>query len=155
MTSTTTSYDIRWMQHALRLAKQARAQHEVPVGAVIVVDGQIIAEGYNQPISTTDPTAHAEIVALRAATTRLGNYRLPAGATLYATLEPCPMCAGAMVHARISRVVFGTRDPRTGAAGSVFNILDSDKLNHRAAIVGGILEQECGELLKGFFKARR
>ena len=127
----------------------------MPVGAVLVNQDAIVAEGWNQPISLHDPTAHAEIVALRAATYRLGNYRLPQGTSLYVTLEPCPMCAGALVHARVSRVVFGAPDPRTGAGGSVFNLLDSDKLNHRAEIVGGVLEAECAELLKGFFKARR
>jgi len=152
---TDVSPDERWMQHALSLAERARSEGEVPVGAVLVNQDAIVAEGWNQPISLHDPTAHAEIVALRAATYRLGNYRLPQGTSLYVTLEPCPMCAGALVHARVSRVVFGAPDPRTGAGGSVFNLLDSDKLNHRAEIVGGVLEAECAELLKGFFKARR
>jgi tRNA(adenine34) deaminase len=152
---TDVSRDERWMQHALSLAERAREKGEVPVGAVLVRDGKILAEGWNQPIMHHDPTAHAEIVALRAATQALGNYRLPPGTNLYVTLEPCPMCAGALVHARVARVVFGAPDPRTGAGGSVFNLLDCDKLNHRAEIVGGVLEAECGELLKGFFRSRR
>jgi len=153
--STFAANDERWMQHALSLAERARQDGEVPVGAVIVTNDEILAEGYNQPIGANDPTAHAEIVALRAATQRLGNYRLPPGTSLYVTLEPCPMCAGALVHARVARVVFGAPDPRTGAGGSVFNLLDCDRLNHRAEICGGVCEAECSELLKGFFKARR
>jgi tRNA(adenine34) deaminase len=149
------SRDQRWMRHALSLAERARKEGEVPVGAVLVNEDEMVAEGWNQPISHHDPTAHAEIVALRAATLRLGNYRLPPGISLYVTLEPCPMCAGALVHARLSRVVFGAPDPRTGAGGSVFNLLDCDKLNHRAEVVRGVLEAECAEVLKGFFKARR
>ncbi|KPK10988.1 MAG: zinc-binding protein [Acidithiobacillales bacterium SG8_45] len=149
------SRDEGWMQHALSLAERAKQAGEVPVGAILVHDESLLAEGWNQPISLSDPTAHAEIVALRAATQRLGNYRLPPGTSLYVTLEPCPMCAGALVHARVARVVFGAPDPRTGAGGSVFNLLDSDKLNHRAEIVGGVCEAECSEKLKGFFKAKR
>lgn len=143
------------MQRALALAQEAERAGEVPIGAVMVdADGAVIAEGWNRPISTHDPTAHAEIVALRTAAQRLGNYRLP-GTTLYVTLEPCPMCAGALVQARVARVVFGARDPLAGSAGSVFNLLESERLNHRAMVTGGVLGEGCAELLKGFFKARR
>lgn len=153
--STTSSDDERWMRHALVLAQRAKAAGEVPVGAVIVDKGEIVAEGWNQPIGNNDATAHAEIVALRAATVSVANYRLPSGMTLYVTLEPCPMCAGAMVHARVSRIVFGAADPRTGAAGTVFNLLDSDQLNHRAEITGGVLEAECSQLITDFFREKR
>ena len=153
--STTSSDDERWMRHALVLAQRAKAAGEVPVGAVIVDNGEIVAEGWNQPIGNNDATAHAEIVALRAATVSVANYRLPSGMTLYVTLEPCPMCAGAMVHARVSRIVFGAADPRTGAAGTVFNLLDSDQLNHRAEITGGVLEAECSQLITDFFREKR
>jgi tRNA(adenine34) deaminase len=147
--------DEYWMRYAISLANRASTLGEVPVGAVIVTNDEIVAEGWNQPISTSDPTAHAEIVALRAAANKENNYRLSAGMTLYVTLEPCPMCAGAMVHARITRLVYGARDPRTGAASSVFNLLDSAQLNHRVEMTGGVLEAESGELLRGFFKERR
>ena len=153
--STTSSDDERWMRHALVLAQRAKAAGEVPVGAVIVDKGEIVAEGWNQPIGNNDATAHAEIVAIRAATESVANYRLPSGMTLYVTLEPCPMCAGAMVHARVSRVVFGAADPRTGAAGTIFNLLDSDQLNHRAEITGGVLEAECSQLITDFFREKR
>ncbi len=153
--STTSSDDERWMRHALVLAQRAKAAGEVPVGAVIVDNGEIVAEGWNQPIGNNDATAHAEIVAIRAATESVANYRLPSGMTLYVTLEPCPMCAGAMVHARVSRVVFGAADPRTGAAGTIFNLLDSDQLNHRAEITGGVLEAECSQLITDFFREKR
>lgn len=143
-----------WMRRALELAARAEAEGEVPVGALVVVNGEIIGQGWNQPISSHDPTAHAEIVALRAAAAKLDNYRLT-GATLYVTLEPCPMCAGAIVHARIARVVFGATDPLAGAAGSVFNILESAALNHRVQLEGGVLAEECGTLLRAFFQARR
>ena len=143
------------MRHALVLARRAQAEGEVPVGAVIVSDEEIVAEGWNQPIATNDPTAHAEIVALRAAAGAVANYRLPPGMTLYVTLEPCPMCAGAMVHARMSRVVFGAADPRTGAAGTVFNLLDSEQLNHQAQVTGSVLEAECSQLITGFFRNKR
>ena len=133
---------------------RAEAEGEVPVGALVVLNGEIIGAGWNQPISSHDPTAHAEIVALRAAATKLGNYRL-SGATLYVTLEPCPMCAGAMVHARVARVVFGAADPLAGAAGSVFNLLESSALNHRVQLERGVLAEECGIRLKAFFQARR
>lgn len=148
------STDRHWIQHALELARHAEAAGEVPVGSVIVRDGQVLGEGWNAPISLHDPTAHAEIAALRAAAAREGNYRLT-GATLYVTLEPCCMCAGAIIHARIGRVVFGAADPRTGAAGSVFEILGTDRLNHRVEVRGGVLEAECGESLRAFFRARR
>ena len=142
------------MRAALALAREAATLDEVPVGAVVVVDGEIVGRGFNQPIGRHDPTAHAEIMALRAAAARLGNYRLP-GATLYVTLEPCAMCAGAMIHARIGRVVFGARDPKTGAAGSVVDLFGEARLNHHADIEGDVLAEECGALLSGFFAARR
>ena len=146
--------DYHWMNHALKLARRAQDQGEVPVGAVIVLDNELIAEGWNQPISTCDPSAHAEMMALRQAAKRLSNYRL-LETTLYVTLEPCVMCAGTMIHARIKRLVFGASDPRTGAAGSVFNLLQSTHLNHTVQTQGGLLSDECGELLKTFFQARR
>ena len=146
--------DNDFMALALQLARQAEAAGEVPVGAVVVHDGQVIGRGSNAPISETDPTAHAEIEALREAAKLLGNYRLPE-VTLYVTLEPCPMCAGAMVHARVNRLVYGCADSRSGAAGSVYDIACSDKLNHKLEISGGVLETECREMLQGFFRARR
>jgi Cytosine/adenosine deaminases len=146
--------DIRWMTRALELAQRAAAEGEVPVGAVVVKDGVIIGEGWNRPIAAHDPTAHAEIEALRAAARRVGNYRL-VDATLYVTLEPCAMCAGAMVHARIRRVVYGAADPRTGAAGSVFNLLQAAQLNHQSEVWGGVLAEQSGALLRAFFQARR
>lgn len=146
--------DELWMTEALNLAREAGAAGEVPVGAVVVLDGQIIGRGFNQPISRHDPTAHAEVVALRDAATRLGNYRLP-GATLYVTLEPCMMCAGAMMHARLARVVFGAKDPKTGVAGSVLDLFGEARLNHHAEITGGVRAEECGQLLSSFFAARR
>lgn len=142
------------MQRALELARMAEAAGEVPVGAVIVKDGAIVAEGWNRPIATQDPTAHAEIIALRAAGVALSTYRLT-DTTLYVTLEPCPMCAGAMVHARVKRLVYGAPDPRAGAAGTVFNIVQHPALNHRLESVGGVLADECSALLRGFFVARR
>jgi len=142
------------MREALDLARQAAALDEVPVGAVLVVDGEIVGRGFNQPISRHDPTAHAEIMALRHAADQLDNYRLP-GSTLYVTLEPCVMCTGAIMHARVGRVVFGARDPKTGAAGSVVDLYAEDRLNHHADIEGGVLAEECGALLSGFFAARR
>lgn len=144
-----------WMQHALSLADKAEALGEVPVGAVLVHDGKVLAEGYNQPIHNQDSTAHAEIQVLRTAGKVVGNYRLPADTTLYVTLEPCPMCAGAMVHARVARLVFGAFDPRSGAAGTVMNIANHKDLNHRLQISGGIMEQACASRLKSFFKVRR
>ncbi len=146
--------DTHWMRHALNLARQAAEQDEVPVGAVIVRDGAVIGEGWNRPISTNDPTAHAEVVALRDAATRTDNYRLT-GATLYVTLEPCLMCAGAMIHARISRLVFGACDPKRGAINSTTHALDTQGLNHRIKPEGGVLADESAALLQGFFRDRR
>ncbi|MDH5785924.1 MAG: tRNA adenosine(34) deaminase TadA [Chromatiales bacterium] len=148
------SPDLHWMRCALVLATLAAREGEVPVGAVIVRDGELIAEGRNSPIAGNDPTAHAEIQALRAAGRALNNYRL-GGTTLYVTLEPCPMCAGAMVHARVERVVFAATDPRTGAAGSIYNILQSNELNHRCEVQGGVLAEESAALLREFFRSRR
>jgi len=142
------------MARALELARAAEAAGEVPVGAVIVRDGVVIAEGRNRPIGACDPTAHAEIEALRAAGRALGTYRLT-GTTLYVTLEPCAMCASAMVHARVQRLVFAATDPRAGAAGSVFNIVQHPSLNHRIDCTGGVLSEECSSLLRNFFLARR
>ncbi|MCH9027054.1 MAG: tRNA adenosine(34) deaminase TadA [Proteobacteria bacterium] len=142
------------MTRALELATQARDQGEVPVGAVVVHGDAVIGEGFNQPIALADPSAHAEMQAMRRAARRMDNYRL-ADATLYVTLEPCAMCAGAMVHARIKRLVYGAADPKTGAAGSVFNLVQADSLNHRLDVEGGVMAKECGELLKDFFRKRR
>jgi tRNA(adenine34) deaminase len=146
--------DVAFMRRALELARMAEARGEVPVGAVIVRDGTIVAEGWNRPIGTCDPTAHAEIIALRTAGEALQTYRLT-DTTLYVTLEPCAMCASAMVHARVRRLVFGAIDPRAGAAGSVFNIVQHAALNHRLECAGGVLAEECGALLREFFVARR
>ena len=143
-----------FMTEALALAANARRAGEVPVGAVVVHEGQIIGRGFNAPISLHDPSAHAEIQALRAAAKALGNYRL-AGCTLYVTLEPCAMCAGAIQHARIARVVFGAADPKTGACGSVINLFAEPLLNHHTEVEGGMLAQQCGELLTAFFRERR
>jgi len=148
------SQDSEWMAKALALARRAEAEGEVPVGAVVVEDGKLIAEGWNRPIAGHDPTAHAEIQALRAAAEVVENYRLP-GTTLYVTLEPCPMCAGAIVHARVARVVFAAVDPRTGAAGSVFNLLQDERLNHRCEVQAGVLAEQSSELLRNFFRRRR
>ncbi len=142
------------MQLAYAQAQHARTLGEVPVGAVVVRDGEVIASGYNHPIGRHDPTAHAEIMALRAAAEVLGNYRLP-GCELYVTLEPCIMCSGAMMHARLSRVVYGASDPKTGACGSVLNLFEQEKLNHHTSVTGGVMAEECGELLKDFFASRR
>jgi tRNA(adenine34) deaminase len=142
------------MAQALVLARQAIEQGEVPVGAVLVKEGLSLGQGYNCLITACDPTAHAEIVALRQAAARLGNYRL-VDTTLYVTLEPCPMCAGALLQARVKRLVFGARDPRAGAAGTVFNLLQSEHLNHRTEVQGGVLGELCGELLRDFFRSRR
>ncbi|MBT3016274.1 MAG: tRNA adenosine(34) deaminase TadA [Candidatus Thiodiazotropha sp. (ex Clathrolucina costata)] len=147
--------DQQFMRQALLLAQRAESQGEVPVGAVVVLEGEIIGEGWNQPIALQDPTAHAEIVALRDAASRIGNYRLP-GTTLYVTLEPCPMCAGAIVHARVGRVVFAADDPKGGAAGSVFDLLPTDhRFNHSVAVKGGVLQQRATDLLKDFFRQKR
>lgn len=142
------------MRAALEQAQVAGRCGEVPVGAVVVCDGQIVGRGFNQPIGRHDPTAHAEVMALRDAGQRLGNYRLP-GCELYVTLEPCAMCSGAIMHARLSRVVFGARDPKTGVAGSVIDLFQEKRLNYHTTIVGGVLAEECGALLSSFFAARR
>lgn len=146
--------DAIWMQQALEQAHKAWAQGEIPVGAIVVKDGQLIATGFNQPIGKHDPTAHAEIMALRAAASVLGNYRLP-GCELYVTLEPCAMCAGAMLHARLARVVYGASDPKTGACGAVLNLFEQEQLNHHTQLIGGVMAQECSVLLKEFFIDRR
>jgi len=142
------------MREALALAAEAGAAGEVPVGAVVVKEGRVVGRGYNRPITSNDPSAHAEIVALREAAAALGNYRLP-GCELYVTLEPCAMCVGAMVHARLARVVYGARDPKTGACGSIVDLPGISQWNHHGVFEGGLLEAECGEILKGFFAARR
>ena len=142
------------MTLALEQAQLAAAYGEVPVGAVLVQDGAVIARSFNQPISKHDPSAHAEMNVLRLAAAQLANYRLP-GATLYVTLEPCAMCSGAMLHARIERLVFGALDPKTGAAGSVLNLFAVPQINHQTAVTGGVLGDDCGKLLKNFFQARR
>ena len=152
--TTSTKTDINYMQQAIALAQQAAEQGEVPVGAIIVKDGEIIGKGSNTPIDTHDPTAHAEIIAMRDAAQRMGNYRL-VDCTLYVTLEPCAMCTGAMQHARIARVVYGASDAKTGACGSVVDLMAETKLNHHAVVEGGVLAEECGSLLSAFFKARR
>jgi tRNA(adenine34) deaminase len=146
--------DREFMREALRLARQGGAEGEVPVGAVVVVEGEIAGRGWNRPIAASDPTAHAEILALREAAGRLGNYRLT-GAALYATLEPCVMCAGALVAARVGRLVFGARDLRFGGVRSKFRLADSETLNHQVAIVEGVLGAECTALLREFFAERR
>jgi tRNA(adenine34) deaminase len=146
--------DVDWMRHAIALARRAEAMGEVPVGALVVREGRVLGEGWNQPIASHDPTAHAEILALRASAKGVSDYRL-GGATLYVTLEPCPMCAAAISHARVGRLVFGAWDPRQGAAGSVFNLVASEAMNHRVDAFGGVLSDECGALLRGFFAGRR
>lgn len=143
-----------FMRDALALAREAADAGEVPVGAVVVKEGTVIGRGHNRPISARDPTAHAEVMAMRDAAARLGNYRL-ADCALYVTLEPCAMCAGAIMHARIARVVFGTSDPKSGACGSVVNLFGNDRLNHHATVTGGLLAGEAGKLLQDFFAARR
>ncbi len=146
--------DAIFMRQAISQAQNAWALGEVPVGAVVVKDGQVIATGFNQPIGTHDPTAHAEIMALRAAAAVLGNYRLP-GCELFVTLEPCTMCSGAMMHARLARVVYGAPDPKTGACGSVVDLFAQERLNHHAEVTGGVLAEECAMLLRDFFAQRR
>ena len=146
--------DQTYMHAALAQARKAQAAGEVPVGAVVVQDGEIVGSGFNAPISRHDPTAHAEILALRDAAERLGNYRLP-GCELYVTLEPCAMCVGAMLHARIARLIYGATDPKTGACGSVINLFGEAKLNHHASVTPGVLAEECGLLLREFFAAKR
>ncbi|MFT4048158.1 MAG: tRNA adenosine(34) deaminase TadA [Solimonas sp.] len=143
-----------FMRHALLLARRAKLAGEVPVGAAIVHGGRIVGEGWNRPIGTHDPSAHAEMVAMRAAARRLGNYRLP-DTTLYVTLEPCVMCAGAIVHARVRRLVFGAWDPKAGAVSSVYDVIGTPRLNHRLEWRGGVLEAPCGALLRDFFRERR
>ena len=146
--------DIRFMDAALALAGEAAAAGEVPVGAVVVRNGEIVGRGFNAPIGRHDPTAHAEIQAMRAAAEALGNYRLT-DCTLYVTLEPCVMCAGAIMHARIARLVYGAADPKTGACGSVVNLFAEGRLNHHAEVEGGLMANECGMLLTEFFRSRR
>lgn len=146
--------DAVYMRRALELARNAEAAGEVPVGAVLVLDGVAIGEGWNRPIGSSDPTSHAEIEALRAGARQLGNYRLTSS-TLYVTMEPCPMCAGAMIHARVGRLVYGTPDLRAGAAGTVIDVLAGPAANHRVQVTGGVLADECRELLQAFFRARR
>jgi tRNA(adenine34) deaminase len=143
-----------WMQRALELAQQAQALGEVPIGAVLVKDDQIIGEGYNSPISRNDPSAHAEILALRDAAQRIGNYRL-LNTTLYVTIEPCVMCAGALVHARVKELVYAAPEPRSGAAGSIFDVLQSGTLNHQVSVRSGVLAQQATELIQQFFRQRR
>lgn len=149
-----TSQDVFFMERALLLARRAESLNEVPVGALVVINNEVISEGFNCPIMTSDPTAHAEIIALRKAAQKLHNYRLPQ-ATLYVTLEPCVMCVGAMLHARIERLVFGASDPKTGAITSIFKILDDKSLNHQIAFQGGVLAPECGKILSDFFQSKR
>ena len=148
------SLDLQWMKKAFALAERAGREGEVPVGAVLVKDNVLVGEGWNQPISSNDPSAHAEIQAMRNAGQMLNNYRL-CDTTLYVTLEPCTMCAGAIIHARISRVVFGANDPKTGAAGSVFDVLTAGRHNHQVECQGGVMAEECGHLVSGFFQVRR
>ncbi|MEO7324511.1 MAG: tRNA adenosine(34) deaminase TadA [Dokdonella sp.] len=146
--------DGRWMARALELAREAERDGEVPVGAVIVLDGSMIGEGRNRMIGASDPSAHAEIDALRDAGRRVGNYRFP-GASLYVTLEPCVMCAGAMIHGRIGRVIYAATDPKTGAAGSAFDLLQHERHNHRLDVRAGVLALEASEMLSRFFRSRR
>ena len=155
MTPISPEQDAEFMRAAIELAEEAGRCGEVPVGAVIVgPDGRVVGRGFNQPILRHDPTAHAEVMALRNAAETLANYRMP-GCTLYVTLEPCVMCAGAIMHARIGRVVFGARDPKTGVAGSVIDLFAETRLNHHAEVEGGLLADTCGGILSGFFAARR
>ena len=146
--------DEEWMQHAFQLAKKSETLDEVPVGAIVVCKNKIIGEGWNQPISSHNPTAHAEIIALKDAGEKIGNYRLPES-TMYVTLEPCVMCAGAIVHARVAKLVYAIEDEKTGGCGSVFNITKAEKLNHRVRIEKGVLEKECRALIQNFFKEKR
>jgi tRNA(adenine34) deaminase len=146
--------DRQFMQQAIEQAQLAALAGEVPVGAVLVRDGQVISKAFNKPITIHDPSAHAEMLALRQAALAEQNYRLP-GTTLYVTLEPCTMCAGAMLHARVDRIVFGTPDPKTGAAGSVLDVFAMKQINHQTTIEGGMMSEECGQLLRNFFKERR
>ena len=154
MTNLTLPEHVLYMQQALILAKQAAQAGEVPVGAIIVKNGEIIGRGSNTPIGLHDPTAHAEIIAMRQAAQHLGNYRL-VDCTLYVTLEPCAMCSGAIQHARIATLVFGASDPKTGACGSVINLMSEPKLNHHTQVLAGVMAEECGAALSDFFKQRR
>jgi len=146
--------DIQFMQQALEQAKLAALAGEVPVGAVLVRDGEVLSQAFNKPITNHDPSAHAEMLALRAAAHQDENYRLP-GTTLYVTLEPCVMCAGALMHARVERVVYGAPDPKTGSAGSALDVFSVKQINHQTRIEGGLMSEECGQVLKDFFKERR
>ena len=146
--------DRQFMEQALEQAQYAALAGEVPVGAVIVRNGEVISKAFNQPITNHDPSAHAEMLALRQAALAAENYRLP-GTTLYVTLEPCIMCAGAILHARVDRIVYGAADPKTGAAGSVLDVFSSKQINHQTVVEGGVMAQECGQLLRDFFKERR
>ncbi|MBU3566313.1 tRNA adenosine(34) deaminase TadA [Polynucleobacter sp. MWH-HuK1] len=146
--------DQKYMRMAIEQAQLAAQSGEVPVGAVLVKDGQVISKAFNKPIANHDPSAHAEMLALREAALAEENYRIP-GSTLYVTLEPCTMCSGAMLHARIDRVVYGAPDPKTGAAGSALDIFASKQINHQTSVEGGIMSEECGQLLRDFFKGRR
>ena len=148
------SLDEQFMRRAIELAQQAAAVGEVPVGALVVKDGQVIGEGYNQPITSCDPTGHGEIIAMRNAATALGNYRL-SGCDLYVTIEPCTMCVGAMVHARIGKIIFGAREPRAGALESQLRLMDESHYNHSIEWQGGVLAEDCGGLISGFFRAKR
>ena len=149
-----TAIDEKFMALAIDLAKQAEQHDEIPVGAIVVADGQVIGEGFNQSIMLNDPSAHAEMIAIRQAGEKLSNYRL-LDCTLYVTLEPCPMCAGLLVHSRVKRIVFGAEDLKTGSAGSVFNITNTDKLNHQIPVTSGVLAEQCSTMLSAFFKRRR
>ena len=146
--------DHQFMEQAIEQAQLAATANEVPVGAVLVRDGKVISRGFNQPISHHDPSAHAEMLALREAARVEANYRLP-GTTLYVTLEPCAMCSGAILHARVERLVFGAPDPKTGAAGSVLDVFSSKEINHQTSVEGSVMSEECGQLLRSFFKERR
>ncbi|MFN7220160.1 MAG: tRNA adenosine(34) deaminase TadA [Burkholderiales bacterium] len=146
--------DEDYMRHALSLAAEAAAMGEVPVGAVVVRDGEIIGEGFNHPVASSDPTAHAEIVALRDAAKRVDNYRL-VDSTVYVTLEPCAMCVGALIHARVARIVWGAKEPKSGACGSVIDLPREARLNHHGVFTGGVLADDCGEILTRFFRAKR
>ena len=146
--------DLQYMRMAIEQAQLAAQEGEVPVGAVLVRNGQVISKAFNKPIATHDPSAHAEMLALREAALGEKNYRIP-GSTLYVTLEPCAMCSGAMLHARVDRVVYGAPDPKTGAAGSVLDLFAAKQINHQTSVEGGIMSEECGQLLRDFFKERR
>ncbi len=151
---TQSELDHQFMQQAIEQAQLAALAGEVPVGAVLVRDGKILSKAFNKPLTNHDPSAHAEMLALRGAAQTEENYRLP-GSTLYVTLEPCAMCSGAILHARVDRVVFGAADPKTGAAGSVLDVFSSKQINHQTSVEGGVMSEECGQLLRSFFKERR